>query len=171
MAIFEDDPSTWQRLDFRLLQDGPVAMYFRAGVLEADTSWLAAHGYRIDPLDCRGWTTEAAAHATLVSALEFPDYYGRNLDAFNDCLSELHVPDEAGRVLVLTRYDVPAAAIPRFAAVLLDIVASQARRKLLFGRRLLALVQTDDPRLAFESVRACPVSWNPREWLNTARGL
>ena len=43
-------------------------------------------------LDGRRFTDRAAAHDYLKSALELPEWYGRNLDALADCLSEVHQP-------------------------------------------------------------------------------
>ena len=34
-------------------------------------------------------TTKDAMHDALTSALELPEWYGRNLDALHDCLTEL----------------------------------------------------------------------------------
>lgn len=39
-------------------------------------------------LDCGPLEDRAALHAALQEALALPDYYGGNLDALNDCLSE-----------------------------------------------------------------------------------
>ncbi len=35
------------------------------------------------------WDTPEKAHDALKKALSFPDYYGRNLDALHDCLTDL----------------------------------------------------------------------------------
>ena len=91
MVSFREDPSTWQELDFRLLQNGPVAMYFDRAILYEDSAWLAGHGYQLDTFDSSGWSTPEVAHTMLAEVLRFPDYYGRNLDAFNDCLHDLEV--------------------------------------------------------------------------------
>ncbi len=40
-------------------------------------------------LDCRRLTKQSTAHEYLEEIMEFPGYYGRNLDALYDCLSEM----------------------------------------------------------------------------------
>ena len=54
---------------------------------------------------------------------------------------------------------------------ILDVIETTSRGFLLTGRKLLALVQSDDPRIAFERVGARPVNWNPQEWLPSDRGV
>lgn len=40
-------------------------------------------------LDCEKLLRRKQAHLYLAEMLEFPDYYGKNLDALYDCLAEL----------------------------------------------------------------------------------
>ena len=39
-------------------------------------------------LDCRNMITKREAHEYIAKTLGFPDYYGKNLDALYDCLTE-----------------------------------------------------------------------------------
>ncbi len=171
MAIFRNESEDFQRVDWTLLQDGAINLYLRPEFLAEDAEWLKSHNYRLDSFDCSAWGSEEDVHEALASGLEFPDYYGRNLDALNDCISDLEIPEESGRVLIFHRYDAFAAKFPREAWVILDIIESKSRFLLLFAKRLFALVQSDDPRLSFEAVGGHPVMWNQREWLNKSRGL
>src|SRR5262245_6868804 len=171
MSVFRDSPEEWQRLDFSLLQNGSIHLYFRPAVLEEDIEWLRNHNYRIDDFDCSRWETEEKMHEELASKLEFHDYYGKNLDALNDCLSVIAVPDSGGRVFAFNRYDVFTPKLPDVAWHLLDIIDGNAWLHLLFGHRLLALVQSDNPGIEFPLIGSRPVMWNPREWLFKNRSL
>src|SRR5689334_5534692 len=103
MAVFRDDDL--QRLDWHLLRHGPIALYYRSDVIMEDRTWLANHGYVINSFECATWTTEEAMHTALAAELTFPDYYGHNLNALNDCLRDLVIPDESGRALIFSHYD------------------------------------------------------------------
>ena len=146
-------------------------MYHKSSVLSADVGWFRQQGYVIHELHGGEWKSPQAFHADAQRVLGFPDYYGKNLASWVDCLPELAVPDQGGMLLVFRRYDVFAKAEPNLAQTILDSIESTSRRFLLTGRRLIALVQSDDPRLRFERVGALPVTWNPREWTDADRGL
>jgi len=173
-----DDPQTaWQDDDFRLIMNGPVTLYWRPEILTATTDRLAGHGYHLVSLDASGWATPAQFHHDVAAALDFPDYYGRNLDALNDCLGDVvdraygWPADAAGLALVFWHYDHLAASAPDLAQAVLDIIANQSRAALVFGRRLLCLVHSDDATIRFQPVGARPVNWNDAEWSDQKRGL
>ena len=174
MAFFkrkEKVPAEVERLDWRLLERGAVALYHKSSVLSPDLAWLRHHGYVVHELDAAAWTSPADFHSDAQRVLSFPAHYAKNLASWIDCVAEIAVPDEGGMAIVFRRYDSFAKAQPQLAQTILDSLETTSRRFLLTGRRLIALVQSDDPRIRFERVGAMPVTWNPREWSDSDRGL
>lgn len=171
MALFTQDESNWSRLDYRLLQDGGVALYHSDQVLGEDLAWLRRERYAIHEFDARHWRSEEDFHADVAKALEFPAYYGRNLDAFNDCMRDVEVPVDGGMAILIRNVETVEQREGEFVQVILDILAGTIRTNLLLGRRLLTLLQSRNPAIEFRAVGAVPVMWNPREWLNSERGL
>ena len=160
-----------ERLDVQLLQSSAVTLYHKANLLSHDIAALQQFGYRVYTLDAALWQSAADFHAAARREFAFPDYYVANLASWIDCLGELDVPHEGGVVMQFRHFDAFSRADPQFAHTLLDSIESASRRFLLLGQRLLALVQSDDPRIRFERIGAVPVNWNPREWLDSDRGL
>ena len=78
-------------------------------------------------------------------------------------------PDTTGLALAFTGYDAFAARCPRAAQIVLDIMADHSRSAALFGRRLMCLVQSNDPHIRFEPADATAVTWNDAEWLDSKR--
>jgi hypothetical protein len=174
MAFFkrkEKAPAEVQRLDWKLLERGAVVLYYKSAVLSADVGWFRAQGYTVHELNASEWSTPAAFYGDVQGRLSFPSHYSRNLASWIECLAELPVPDESGTLLVFRRYDQFARQQPQLAQTILDSIETTSRVFLLTGRRMLALVQSDDPRIRFERVGAMPVTWNPREWLDADRGM
>lgn len=155
--------------DFHLLKNGPVTLYHRQEVLDDAVAAFSGLGYLVHRLDARAWTTRADFAAAVKEELDFPDHFGGNLDAFNDCMRDVAAfeygadRESAGTVLVLTGYDTFAALDRRAAQIILDIVADNARVALLHGHRMACLVQSDDRDIRFEPVGATPVAWAPGE--------
>ena len=183
MAIFKPDEAQNEQLDWAILQDGGVYLYWRQEILADDLNWLKLNGYRIVSFDAGGWRSasewesERQMHESLKAQLAFPDYYGKNLDALDECmLDNLIVPDTGGLALVLSHYDrfckpIHSSDERNTAEVVLSIFAKAVRHHMLFGRRLLILVQSDDPKIAFGRLGGVAASWNHREWLNKNRSL
>ena len=164
-------PGDRERLDYRLLESGAVALYHKKPILEAHLAWLREAGWRVHGFDCARWDGAAAMHADLARVLGFGSHYRPTLASLVDALAELDVPSPGGAALQLVRYDAFALRDRALAQTLLDVVETTSRHFLLTGRKLLALAQSDDPRLSFERVGARPVNWNPQEWLPADRGV
>ncbi|HZM83485.1 MAG TPA: barstar family protein [Candidatus Limnocylindrales bacterium] len=160
---------------YRYMHNSCVTLFWRRPLLDNAIAQLEAAGYHLVPVDASHWATPKEMHLDLARSLDFPAYYGQNLDAFNDCLRDVVArrygwPEKAtGLVLVFTGYDGFAKRHPREAQILLDIIADRARSALLFGGRLICLVQSDDPMIEFDPVGASPVIWNDAEWLTANR--
>ncbi|WP_406041038.1 barstar family protein [Micromonospora sp. NBC_00898] len=131
MAAFDADDSRWRELDFRLAMNSFVTLFWRPAVLEQTVGWLLRRGYQVVRVDASGWTSNEDTRE-LGTALGFPAYNGRSLDALNDYVGDLASYDNAvsreatGLVLVLTGYRF-AARSPQTAWAVLDIFADQAR--------------------------------------------
>lgn len=171
MKPFQYNAESVARLDWSILVNGAISLYFRQDVLLEDIVWFKQNGYLVYRFDCSKWLSKELFHSDLMDVLPLPDYYGKNLDALNDCLIELDIPEEGGCVLQFIRFDLFAARMPNIAQDTLDILETTSRRFLLLGRRFIGLVQSDNPRISFDPVGACAVSWNPKEWLSSKRGV
>jgi hypothetical protein len=175
MSPFDLDVELTHDLDFRLVMNGFVTLFWRPEILATAVGWLEDHGYEVNQLDAAVWDAEAQMYRAMSDALNFPDYFGHNMNALNDCMRDVVSgdygwPAEAtGLVLVLSGYDAFAARCPTASQVLLDILADHGRSAALFGRRLLFLVQTNDPQIVFSPVGARPVNWNDAEWCTWQR--
>jgi RNAse (barnase) inhibitor barstar len=170
-AAFGDLPEDRDRLDWHLFQNGGVVLYHKHQILAEDAAWLVREGYQLRELDANGWKDSRAFHEDMKRVFAFPDHYAHNLASLVDALSELTIPPGGAVAVQLRRYHLFVKHDGYLAQAVLDALETTSRRLLLTGRRLLSLVQSDDARIKFERVGAMPVNWNPREWLDTDRGL
>ena len=151
-----------------LLLNGAVKLFQRTDILDACISDISREGFEIHVMDCSKWDLESY-HNDLASILRFPDYYGKNLDAFIDCLSDM-APEGIGMVLVFKNYDLFANKEPEVAYRLLDIIQTISWRFLLEDIKLLAFVQLNDATIEFPGLGGMSAEWNDEEWLNVNRG-
>jgi hypothetical protein len=174
MAVFDLEADV-ERLDFRLMLNSFVTLFWRTHLLTQATDWMRRHSYTVVSLDASGWADDGDLHRDIAAALDFPAYYGRNLDALNDCMNDVvdyaygTSREATGLLIAFTGYDGFTRRRPRTAQIVLDIMARQARSAMLTGHRILCLVQSSDPRITFAPVGATPVLWNHAEWLDAKR--
>jgi RNAse (barnase) inhibitor barstar len=175
MAAFELSDETGGRLDYALMQGAHVVLFWRSEVLASAVAGLTDLGYRVVQLDAGTWHMGQVMHEQVAAALDFPDYYGHNLDALSDCLRDVcpvrvrQRRRAEGLVLVLDGYDAFVAKQRRDAEVFTEIFAAVARQGLLLGHRMLCLLRVEDARFSLPPTGATPVLWNPQEWLDSSR--
>ena len=165
-------PETWERIDYDILNTGGFRLYKRTDLLQEDMAGLGALSYRIFDFDCTDWSDEGIMHSQVATRLEFPSYYGRNLDALSDCLRDVPFLQNEAAALVLRRFDDLFNREPELAATLLHIVARAEWEFLLTERRLVCLLQSNDPWLHSklpESLGQRSAHWNRAEFLDANR--
>jgi len=86
----------------------------------------------------------------IAKALQFPDYFGHNWDAFYDCLLDLKHGDGAGTLLVLRSASGFARAEPEEFAAAVDTLADAADYWKGENKALLVVVELEAPALAPE---------------------
>lgn len=157
MAAWDSDAETTHPVDFRLVHNPFVTMYWRSSLLDETIEWLRSHGYDMVQFDAASWASAAEMFDDVAAGLDFPDYFGRNPDALNDCMRDVasceygwHA-DATGLVIVFKGFDAFTSVDPRTAQILLDIFAYQARCAILIGNRIICLVQSNCPSIALRA--------------------
>lgn len=172
MAIWDLADELNYPLDFLLIQNGFISLFHQPAILNEATTWLRNHRYKVVKVDAAAWQSQADLHQDVARALDFPEFYGSNLDALNDCLGDVAVQAygwtaaDTGLVLVIDGFEAFKGKDASTAHHLLDTFARQANYAALFGHRMMCLVRTRDPRLELPPVGGLPVAWNHREFFS-----
>jgi hypothetical protein len=144
--LFDDQR---QRFDWTLLQSGFVFRYAARFQFDSACTRLTDLGYLVHELHAQEWTCVEDMHTAFAASMSFPDYYGRNLDALDDVLSDVATfsygsdPATAGTVLAIADFDVLLQIDYRTGRKILEIFARQARLAALYGHPMLCLVETN----------------------------
>ena len=77
---------------------------------------------RIVTLDCAAITSRKEFHRVLAEALTFPDWYGNNLDALFDCLTDL----EAATALTLVNWQALPVNLEQYGQKALQVMQDAA---------------------------------------------
>ncbi|MBE6754546.1 MAG: hypothetical protein E7559_09420 [Ruminococcaceae bacterium] len=84
-------------------------------------------------LDFSGISSRKELHAYIKEAFRFPEYYGSNLDALHDCLSEISEPTEVtiyGKQALLDTFD-------QYGDTLLQVMRSTAHENPHFSIEIM----------------------------------
>ena len=116
----------------------PAQTVRRLGSYEVDglRRWAEAAGHRFVLAECSDCVDKQAVLATIGRAFDFPGWYGVNLDALYDCLTDLPDRGAPGWVVVLARLPDELGFGSEDRAALLDVFRDAAEE---FARRRVGL--------------------------------
>ena len=77
------------------------SIHFLTGSRMPDASEISARGLVVADCDAKEIRSEQQLFAGVSQALQFPEWFGYNWDAFNDCLRDLEWLPGKGYVLIL----------------------------------------------------------------------
>ena len=126
------------------LQDASRSGAYRVPQTGEILDALRGAGFDVVRVDLAGAPDKTALLARFASALAFPQWFGGNWDALEDCLTDLawRAPDR--HVLLIEGFEEVRARRPDDLGVLLDILASSAQYWKERGRPFFAVFV--DPR-------------------------
>jgi glycosyltransferase involved in cell wall biosynthesis len=81
-------------------------------------------------------------------------------------LGDLEIPKDSGQIILFRHFDFINKEQAR---IILEIFSINARSQMLFGNKLIILVQVDNPNFKLNSTGETFVHWNGSEWLNSNR--
>ena len=167
VPVFDDSVRGTHAEDFQLLRSGHLHFYRHRWARDRLLADLDALGYELITVDLASRGAPDAIHGAVISAVpDWPEGYGQSTWlGFGDGLTDhlLHTAREQV-VLLLTNWDQAYGDPQAEASTLLDLLARVAPWHLLFGRRLICLIETDNPDFELPLGEEY-VGWNPHEWL------
>jgi len=175
MAVWEADAVHTHPVGFDIASTGFVNKVWSVTVLAQTVATLSTSGYRVVHLDADAWRSIDDFHDAIAGGLAFPDYYGRTLDALNDCLGDVAEQaygwesSDAGLVIVVHGFDLFHHRDPITASALSRLCQSAGQYAALFGHRMLTLLKVEDGNFTFEPAGLLPVPWIAAEFLDSAR--
>jgi hypothetical protein len=155
----------WENNDraYKLLQNGAITVYSKKEYLIEDVNWLKANNYDIFQFDAAVWKNGEDFIMEMVSKLNLTGCHAANFDALNDGLAEIESKNN-GTVLLFEHFDKFVNKIlPRVCFDILDILELKSRNLLLFGQRLIVLIQTNDQNFQVNSLGSRSTCLNERE--------
>lgn len=168
MFVSDED---FSRADWELIAEGAVTLFWQKERFYEAKASLRSLNYTVVELAC---TTVEKFTFELSSGLDWIGQFGYepwtgSLDALNDGLRDPPFGPSGCLALCFERFDLLIAQDAPLANGVLDVVEYQSRDQLLKGRRLLALVQTDDGSFSTPALGGRAAWWNQAEWLNSSR--
>ena len=164
----------WGQNEIELMANSSVTFFWQPEILRRTSDQLEELGYEVKILDAsHGWHRFRLQISDLLnweSQFGYAAWTGV-LPALNDGLGGYPFPQSGKAALVVTGFQELVRTDERSSLSVLDLLEIHSRNFLLFGQRLIVLVQTDDNRFHCPKIGACTPGWNESERMNGSRGL
>jgi len=162
-----------ERADWQLLRDGAVTLFWNKDIFHKAMNSLRDLDYRILELP---YETMPKFCESVSNSLKWKQQFGYtpwtgNLDALNDGIRGEPSASSDDTAICLSGFHNMVRDDSEWATALLDILEYQSRNYLLFGQRLIILVQTDNPNYQCKKIGGRQVQWNHEEWFDKSRGI
>ncbi|WP_304164318.1 hypothetical protein [Phenylobacterium aquaticum] len=167
--MIDDDAD--HRADWPLLRDGAVTLFWRKSLFEEAKASLNSLSYALTSIQC---TTIGQFTTDLGNALRWEKQFGYspwsgNLNALAEGVATVDFPPSLCVALAFEHYHHVVAQDAEFGHGVLDVIEYQARNHLAAGRRMIALVQTDDADFVADNLGKRRAMWNWAEWMDRLR--
>ena len=170
MAAFNRQVNNCSKVDWAVLINGSISLYWNENILIKVLDWLKSNQYKIIILDFSEILSVIEFHARIKKMCEFPDYYGENMSALSDCLlHDLEIPYDGGCAFVFKNFDSFYMKDKEMAHDILERLSEASRQRMLTGERLITLLQSDNPKFAPDTIGAYKRSWNRHEFVEAYR--
>ncbi len=117
-------PSTQDTLQQHMQMGGQLpATYTDAQVM---VKAARALGLTLFKVDCEKAKSKSAVLRAIASAVDFPEYFGGNLDALLDCLTTTVLDQDAGAVMVLQHLHTQEPGLAEHVGDILDVFSDAA---------------------------------------------
>lgn len=160
MAVFKKTLEEQRRLDFRMLLSGAITFYRQKEKINHVANWFLLNNYVIFSFDCSEWLEPNDFHKEVSSKLSFPDYYGRNVNAFIDCIRDLEFPEEGGILFTFYNLDKFFIMNEDFCLSIFDAIELTSREHLMLGNRLISLAQLTNQNIVVSKIGCITPSWS-----------
>lgn len=108
------------------------------------SSLCQKHGFQFFYINGKNITSKADFFQTSAKIMNFPDYFGENWDAFNDCMNDLSLLSAKGYLLLYTQPDNFAQNDPQEWTIALDIFQEVVEYWAGTDTPLYVLLQTEN---------------------------
>jgi len=162
-----------ERADWPFIREGAVTLFWRKELFSKAKADVQALGYEALEIACN---SPEGVIQRISDGLKWSAQFGYepwtgNLDALDEGLAGAPFSESGCFALCFEGYHRLVDHDRAFAIGLLDVVETQSRNHLVDGRRLIALVQTDDGSFETQKLGGSAARWNWPEWFDAARTL